>query len=421
MNPYGVPEDDEPTEVMRLGSALKKYKPDPELLKAQQFDTVSQGFGNVSDSLFAAFGGKGGGSNKMPSKVSELNQQRASQSQQAAAEKAAEGDDPNSETSKSSREIARSIAPDFATHVGPQYDRLSHNQLKEYMPVLETLAKRKEEDPETRAAKLALENIRVKEIQHKIDGNPEKDAVGLDLARAQAEAARAAAAAANARANHIKSGGGAPSATGGRKIGQIDNEFELMRKAISSQGGRGSLLPKTQERLNAADRLEALATNGQGIENLTPQQMREASASLASLIAGGSAPTENAVHELTPDTYASQWANLKQKIMNEPKGADAQAFLQNMLATVAREKKVANAQIKAARMQAIPSYAHLRGIDKARFDSMLQANGIDPSSVDEHGLPANAAPAATAAPRRKKMSDGSIWEEQPDGSAKRVQ
>lgn len=180
----------------------------------------------------------------------------------------------------------------------------------------------------------------------------------------------------------------------GRRGGanQQEKEWKDLAEAVSTYRGRGNLNRENQASLQRAEALERLVLGPNGdILNLTPQQLREASTSLAGLISRGGSQAISQIEELTPHTMAGQFANLKQKLLNEPAGAEGQAFLRNMLDTAAREKKLIVEQIRRGQLQGIPNHAHLRGVDKSRFDSILQGAGVDPASVDDRGLPATQA------------------------------
>jgi hypothetical protein len=200
----------------------------------------------------------------------------------------------------------------------------------------------------------------------------------------------------------LSAGGDEPLPTKGTGAGglndkTIDADFLKLGDAVSTVKGRNSLQPQYQKAIDRAARLEALLKMPDGsLVNATPQQVREASTALASLISGGGPGAVSQIEELTPETMAGKWANLKQKFLNEPTGADAQAFLQNMLDTAARETALARKQMRAGQLQGLPAFAHLRKADKARFDSIIKAAGIDPSTVDDNGLAIEASAKTTA-------------------------
>ncbi len=191
-----------------------------------------------------------------------------------------------------------------------------------------------------------------------------------------------------------------PPGARGQTEGQAEKEWTDLTNRVSTVSGRGNLNKENQQRVNNAERLEALVLGPGGqIQNLTPQQVREAGTALAALISSG-AMSEHQISELTPSTLSGQWASLKQKVLNEPQGADAQKFLQNMLETAAREKAVVMKQIRAGQMQSLPNYMHLRGKDQARFEGILRGAGIDPAGINEGGLPIAAPAAGTLDPKR---------------------
>jgi hypothetical protein len=187
---------------------------------------------------------------------------------------------------------------------------------------------------------------------------------------------------------------------GGKPLSQKDvaQQFELMRKALSTTEGRSHLAMPLQQSINRAEALEALVKDQTGkIINLNPGQTREATTALAQLISQGNAPALQQIEEMTPHTMAGELAKFKQKWLNEPVGTDGQKFLAQILETAAREKAVALRQIREAQLQNIPAFAHLRKADQKKFESMLRAPGvgIDPATVDENGLLIQA-PAADA-------------------------
>lgn len=177
--------------------------------------------------------------------------------------------------------------------------------------------------------------------------------------------------------------------------------LEKLRQNTSPFGGKASLLPKYQGRIDAAAQLEALFKSPEGKPiNATPQQKREGAMALASLISQGKV-TEAQVEALDPDTFASHWANIKQKVLNEPQGADAQAFLQNMLDTAARETNIARGALRKSQLAAIPASWTMRAHNPAAFDAVLRGNlgsDFDPGTLDENGLP-KAVQAAAAHPQ----------------------
>lgn len=180
---------------------------------------------------------------------------------------------------------------------------------------------------------------------------------------------------------------------------EIEAKWKDFRDTIGTVKARGRLTGGLQERLNAAERLEALVLGPNGdIQNLTPQQLREAATATASLIGGGGGAALGQIEELVPHTMAGQFANLKQKLLNEPQGADAQAFLQNMLDTAGREKRTTLKQMQGLQLQGVPDFIGLRKLDKGRFERDLRGAKLDPALIDDDGLMRTSGGTAKAGP-----------------------
>jgi hypothetical protein len=193
---------------------------------------------------------------------------------------------------------------------------------------------------------------------------------------------------------------------------ETDKGFKSFADEISPTRGRGSILKEAQRRIWAADQLEGLARDKDGnlITTLSPNQMTEAQMALARLITNGQV-TEHTLQQLDPQTFASSWSRLKQKITNEPQSAEAQQFTQQILDTAARETRKAKQQIYEGQIKSIPNWFHLRDKDPARFDAILEAHGIDPADFDEHGKlkTKGKAPASSAEPEHYFSKKEQRW------------
>jgi hypothetical protein len=205
---------------------------------------------------------------------------------------------------------------------------------------------------------------------------------------------------------------------GGLKPKDIEAEFGKLKEDVSTFKGRGNLNVKNQEALGRAEALEALL-NVPDLNKITPQQLREAGTSLAGLISRGGSQALSQIEHVTPETMASNFANLKQKLLNEPQGADAQAFLQNILDTARREKQSISSLIHRGQVQPLANYAHLRKVDAARFDSILKGAGLDPTTIDENGLETQRAPQQSAGGASSALTTktigGKTYVKKPDG------
>jgi hypothetical protein len=166
----------------------------------------------------------------------------------------------------------------------------------------------------------------------------------------------------------------------------IDKEFKDLTDAVSTTRGRGNLNVEQQKRLNASERIKAIAMNPDGSpRDLSPGMMTELAGASAGLITGGS-PAEHTIAAMTPSSVGSDWAKIQQWLSNEPAGTGQKKFVQALLDQANREEDVIKPQVRHAQLQAVPNYAHLSKANKARYESILRGVGLDPSTIDENGL-----------------------------------
>lgn len=229
-----------------------------------------------------------------------------------------------------------------------------------------------------RKADLEERGMRVKEREKppKPGWTPEEKAYHEGILKASQDRARAALMSANRPRG------------GGEDVKQAradDKALQELGKALSTTQGRANLNRDNQELLNRAERLQALIVGPTGdIVNLTPQQVREAGTALANLISKGSMSLTQ-IEELTPTSMMGKFAQAKQHLLNEPQGAEAQAFLQNMLETAAREKTVIEQQIRRGQAQSLPAFRSLIQKDRPAVDALLRSSGLDPARLGPTG------------------------------------
>lgn len=168
---------------------------------------------------------------------------------------------------------------------------------------------------------------------------------------------------------------------------QQEKQWKDFTDAISTTRGRGNISLENQKRLYAGDRIRALAANPDGTpKDLSPNNMAELAMMSAALASGSNSPAQHSIESLTPKSVGSDFAKIKQWLSDEPQGANQQAFVKLMLEQAKREEDVIKPEILKAQLQAVPNYAHLSKKDAVRYQSLLHAAGIDPSTLDENGL-----------------------------------
>jgi hypothetical protein len=180
----------------------------------------------------------------------------------------------------------------------------------------------------------------------------------------------------------------APGSAGNGLSKQEEKEFIDFMNSITTSGGKGSSpqLKQQADRLNASKRMLASATNPDGTpKNLDPTMMTELMANMGAVLSSGGQPAEGLIHNLTPKTLGGDVAKIQQWVTGNPTGADQQAFVQQAINLAKREEATIEPQIRAAQMEKVPGFVHLRQKDRARFDRTLRGVGIDPATVDDSG------------------------------------
>lgn len=178
-------------------------------------------------------------------------------------------------------------------------------------------------------------------------------------------------------------------------------ELAVLQRQWDPSGPRSGERGKNQARVNAAGRIEALASGPDGkVADLSPQQMTELARQLDTLLSNGGQATEGVTRALSAHTASGKVAELEQWLTSSPHGAGQRAFVQQMLETARREKDVAGGQLRDSYISTLPSVPTLLKERPDVIQNMLRANGVDPEGLDlSTGLRRpNAAPAPAPRP-----------------------
>lgn len=182
-----------------------------------------------------------------------------------------------------------------------------------------------------------------------------------------------------------------------KNIDRDRKDAEALDKHLSTgwtqrSGQAGSV----QGKIIAAEAAEKL---GEQIKNqpggADSRQIEELAQSATKML-GGSAGASARVEALVPHTGWGKVQSLKEWLSNQPQGQDAQAFTDRILETVAREKDLANTQMRQYQVEGLPAHTPLKNRNPDLYNSILRGKGIDSSMIDQNGryLP----PAASSAP-----------------------
>jgi len=186
-----------------------------------------------------------------------------------------------------------------------------------------------------------------------------------------------------------------------------------------SQGwaGRSGQAGQVQGKINAADYAEQLIKQGETQPNgLDSRQIEELAQSTARLL-GGTAAASARVEALVPHTMFGRAQSLKEWLTNNPQGQGQEEFVKRMAETVAREKEMAQDQMRQFQIEGLAAHSALKNKNPTLYNDILQSKGITPDMIDEKGRYRNPAKqargeggqAAPAAPKVGTVEDGHVY------------
>lgn len=243
---------------------------------------------------------------------------------------AAQGDDPNSEVSKSAQAYATKLGIKLP---GP----VSANTLFKILP-----------------------------IQEKFMASQDANATRRDTAKYRADslAAERDATSANREASQADK-------KNKDDITRIDKASKLISAETSSSRSSFGKAANTYRAGEALDQLAGQAqTQPGGLDN---RQMAEVARNLDSMLSNGQ-PSVSGMDKLLPNTATGDIAHIQEYISNLPKGAEQQQFLQRAMETVKREKDLAKSQMQRTQGKLLAPYQDLK--DHPNMKSVLEANGL---------------------------------------------
>jgi len=269
--------------------------------------------------------------------LQELQLRRADAEQGKARALAAQETDPNSPQSQQVRAMLTRMAPELGKD--PAFAGLTAARAKEVFPWAKELFEA--------SSKRELEGMKIK---GEIDKVKAKHAGGGGAAGLSKEAAK---------------------------------ELAVLQRSWDPSGPRSGERGKNQARVNAAGRIEALASGPGGqVADLNPQQMTELARQLDTLLSNGGQATEGVTKALSAHTATGRVADLLQWWTSAPHGAGQQEFTKQMLETARREKSVAGKQLRDSYVATLPTVPILLKERPDVIQNMLRGQGVDPSTID---------------------------------------
>ncbi|MGZ3770058.1 MAG: hypothetical protein ACXVCP_00400 [Bdellovibrio sp.] len=182
--------------------------------------------------------------------------------------------------------------------------------------------------------------------------------------------------------------------TNARKVGVMQGQRAdannqkmavALQKDLDADAGRTGNFGKISGTLISAQKLEQLtAQHPDG--NLDPRQMEEYALGLANMVSNGSGAARSQVEALVPHTFWGKAQSVKEWLLNNPQGAEQQAFVKRMSETVQREKELAQTQLNQIRESRLTSHKAYSKADPEGFKSQLLSYGMNPDDYDQNLL-----------------------------------
>jgi hypothetical protein len=198
--------------------------------------------------------------------------------------------------------------------------------------------------------------------------------------------------------------------------GGTQAEREWMKLSERLDPTKGENLAN-QKRINAAVRLEQLfkdpEAGAKAVRNLDGREMEELAMGMQNLISpGGHSAGE--VAGLIPHTIMGNGQKTLEWLLNEPRGANQQAFVQKMAHTTEREKAAAMESLHSSQYGVLPAFSNLSKADRTRFEGILRGRGLDPAALDD-SLVYKGGQGGSAAPAAHALNSGEVMMLDPSG------
>lgn len=165
-----------------------------------------------------------------------------------------------------------------------------------------------------------------------------------------------------------------------KKNKALDSEVGKLRETLDPNKMRGGNLAKSQAMKNAAERIEALLQQFPD-GNVPKAQTTEVATAVAALISGGNPQSQHQIDSIVPDSMRGNAQDIASWFTNNPLGREQQAFIKLLGHTTAREKEVAERQIKEAQIAKLGGFTKLKEGDPERYKSTLSGFGINEEDV----------------------------------------
>lgn len=162
---------------------------------------------------------------------------------------------------------------------------------------------------------------------------------------------------------------------------KVDKLAKDFKKDMDPDSTRTGNFGKISAKVQQAEYLDGLVGSFNN-RNLPPAQMEELALGMANMISGANGgAARSQVEALVPHSAMGDAQKLKSWFMNEPLGANQQAFVEMMSHTIEREKSIANDQLNGIRIKRLSTHEKFQKSAPDQFNRMIGDYGIDPANV----------------------------------------
>ncbi len=168
----------------------------------------------------------------------------------------------------------------------------------------------------------------------------------------------------------IKMGESVANSSQRKRIGSLTKQIDTTDQIFAMTNGLGGEAKPNETKAQRVERFN----------HASEQQYSEAVRTLDRLLSQG-APTAAGTEHLTQPTAEALVAKWKSYLGNVPASSNRGQFLENIMDTVERERKLANTKLEKAVGGLSATYAHLKKRDPQRFQDIIKSASQDESSV----------------------------------------
>jgi len=154
-------------------------------------------------------------------------------------------------------------------------------------------------------------------------------------------------------------------------------EAGKFQAAVTGNEGVRKVMAINQQKLNNIGNAKALIDQvEQQPGGADQRQMFEVASATVKTLIGNNMLTEGEIKQMIPDTYKGNVNKFLEKVSNQPKGLEAQQFVNRFKDTLSREYDVTNKQMESARTELLGGYKKWAEDNPDYSTPILQAQGI---------------------------------------------